>query len=294
VCGFDPVDIESLLYCPDYVVKGAGSAGIDPARIVDARRRADLIPVIRSILPADGPRLASRAKVERFLGDILQLVPEVHAVVGEAHGLYTRLAGGLAEWARRIDCEPFRLRVTGTAGSGKTQLALAAYRDALAAGGARSTSATTGRWPTTSRASPRPAARWPPTTSSATAPARPPVKVPDFSAARRLRPPRGPPRCHQPTPAEQFDELIVDEGQDFRPAWRDNLLRFLRSPAAAPGGSKTRCRTSTTARRWRCPAGWPAPTPTTAARRSSWPRSISTYSTTRPCASSSSAPRAAR
>ena len=28
VCGFDPVDIESLLYCPDYVVKGAGSAGI--------------------------------------------------------------------------------------------------------------------------------------------------------------------------------------------------------------------------------------------------------------------------
>jgi hypothetical protein len=107
------------------VVKGAGSAGIDPARIVDARRRADLIPVIRSILPADGPRLASRAKVERFLGDILQLVPEVHAVVGEAHGLYTRLAGGLAEWARRIDCEPFRLRVTGTAGSGKTQLAMA-------------------------------------------------------------------------------------------------------------------------------------------------------------------------
>ena len=118
VCGFDPVDIESLLYCPDYVVKGAGSAGIDPARIVDARRRADLIPVIRGILPADGPRLASRARVERFLGDILQLVPEVHAVVGEAHGLYTRLSGGLAEWARRIDFAPFRLRVIGTAGSG--------------------------------------------------------------------------------------------------------------------------------------------------------------------------------
>ena len=103
-------------------MKGAGSAGIDPARIVDFRRRADLIPVIRSILPADGPRLASRAKIERFLGDILQLVPEVHAVVGEAHGLYTRLSGGLAEWARRIDCEPFRLRVTGTAGSGKTHV----------------------------------------------------------------------------------------------------------------------------------------------------------------------------
>ena len=28
-----------------------------------------------------------------------------------------------------------------------------------------------------------------------------------------------------------MDELIIDEGQDFRPAWADNLLRFLR-----PGG----------------------------------------------------------
>ena len=36
---------------------------------------------------------------------------------------------------------------------------------------------------------------------------------------------------HRPTPAEQVDTLIVDEGQDFLPGWADNLLRFLR-----PGG----------------------------------------------------------
>jgi hypothetical protein len=91
----------------------------------------------------------SRAKVERFLGDVLQLVPEVHAVVGEAHAIYTRLSGGLAEWARRIECSP-RLRIIGTAGSGKTQLAMAAYRDALAAGRRPLTCATTAPWPTTS------------------------------------------------------------------------------------------------------------------------------------------------
>ncbi|MBP6799842.1 MAG: ATP-binding domain-containing protein [Zoogloea sp.] len=231
VCGFDPVDIESLLYCPDYVVKGAGSAGIDPARIVDARRRADLIPVIRSILPADGPRLASRAKVERFLGDILQLVPEVHAVVGEAHGLYTRLAGGLAEWARRIDCEPFRLRVTGTAGSGKTQLAMAVYRDALAAG-RRPLYVCYNRPLADHIALVAPAGGEVATYHQlADRLLRARGEVPDFSQPGAFARLEAALDAHQPTPAEQVDELIIDEGQDFRPAWADNLLRFLR-----PGG----------------------------------------------------------
>jgi hypothetical protein len=40
----EAVPVDALLYCPDYVVKGAGTAGIDPARIVDATRRDDLVP----------------------------------------------------------------------------------------------------------------------------------------------------------------------------------------------------------------------------------------------------------
>ena len=30
---------------------------------------------------------------------------------------------------------------------------------------------------------------------------------------------------------EHFDEVVIDEGQDFQPAWKDALLRWLR-----PGG----------------------------------------------------------
>ena len=49
-CKDDKPLLDSLLYCPDYKVKQPGSAGIDPARIVDASRREQLIPVIRSLL----------------------------------------------------------------------------------------------------------------------------------------------------------------------------------------------------------------------------------------------------
>src|SRR5690606_21489137 len=41
---------------------------------------------------------------------------------------------GLATWARQLELEPHRLRVVGTAGSGKTQLALDELRAASAAG----------------------------------------------------------------------------------------------------------------------------------------------------------------
>lgn len=126
--------IEYLLYCPDYTVKNPAVAGIDPARIVDARRRAQLLPLIRRLLPdADAPTPVAD-KLYRFLDETLELVPEIGAVAGEARALTTRLSGGLAVWGRRITCEPQRLRVVGTAGSGKTQLALAVFRDALEAG----------------------------------------------------------------------------------------------------------------------------------------------------------------
>ena len=55
-------------------------------------------------------------------------------MIGNAVTLVTRISGGLASWARRLEFSPFRLRIVGTAGSGKTQLALAEYRAALEAG----------------------------------------------------------------------------------------------------------------------------------------------------------------
>jgi len=224
-------DVDTLLYCPDYTVRQPGSAGVDPARIVDAGRREHLAAIVQSLL-REGPRdRVVLDSIHRFLADELELVPDVNAFIGQAEALYTRLAGGLAEWARRIDMEPFRLRVTGTAGSGKTQLAMAVLRDALEAG----------RRPLYVCYN-RPLADH----IALIAPSGGVVATYHQLCDRVLRAHGNVPDFSQPDAFERleqafcalepgedwrFDELIVDEGQDFRDEWRDALLRLLR-----PGG----------------------------------------------------------
>ncbi|WP_332672037.1 ATP-binding domain-containing protein [Aromatoleum sp.] len=226
-------DVDALLYCPDYLVRQPGSAGIDPSRIVDATKREHLPTIGQSLLRGDARDAVLLDGVHRFLADRFELVPDVGAVVGQADALYTRLAGGLAEWARRIEVEPFRLRVTGTAGSGKTQLALAVFRDALAAG--RRPLYVCYNRPLADRI-------------ALLAPAGGEVATyhqlcdrivrarserPDFAQPDAFARLEAAFRELEPGDDWRFDELIVDEGQDFREDWRDALLRLLRPAGRA-------------------------------------------------------------
>ncbi|MQY52340.1 ATP-binding domain-containing protein [Rhodocyclus gracilis] len=232
-CGGEPPRIEALLYCPDYTVREPGSAGIDPARIVDARRRDELLPLIRQLLPASGEVQPLRPKVLRFLGDILELVPEVNAIVGEAESLYTRLSGGLAHWARQIDCTPFRLRVVASAGTGKTQLAMAVFREALAAG-RRPLYVCYNRPLADHIAVIVPGggevATYHQLADRVSRTLGQPV---DFSRPGAFARLEGLLDHFTPDATWQFDALIVDEGQDFAPAWAANLLRLLRPEGRA-------------------------------------------------------------
>jgi hypothetical protein len=230
--GCENVSLDYLFYCPDYTVRNTQTAGIVPERIVDARRRDDLALVVGRIL-APGEDSDAARQVHRFLRDIVQLETDVSALIGRASALVTRISGGLAHWARQLEFAPYRLRVAGTAGSGKTQLALAEYRDALERG-------------------------------------RRPLYVcynrPLADHFQRIAPPGGlactlhmfcdqrvraagdVPDFNRPDVFEwlldrtaalpvdegwRFDTLIVDEGQDFTPFWRDMLLRHLRPEGRA-------------------------------------------------------------
>ncbi|PLZ03808.1 nuclease [Burkholderia sp. WAC0059] len=224
--------LEELLYCPDHVVKDAAIAGVNPARIVDATRRAQLASVVLGVLPADEAKLPCATKLHAFLADELALTPDTSALVGAAGTLVTRLSGGLATWARRLEFEPFRLRVSATAGSGKTQLAVQVMKDAVARG--RRTLYVSFNRPLAdhiARVAP-PGAKVANYHQLCDWVARDGGHVPDFDGPdvfgqleKRF--------AQTPIGARwQFDVLVVDEGQDFQQAWVDALARLL-APGAA-------------------------------------------------------------
>ncbi|RQQ51210.1 ATP-binding domain-containing protein [Burkholderia stagnalis] len=224
--------VDALLYCPDYAVRQAAIAGVPAERIVDAARKAQLAQVILQLLPADEPRFANAPKIHHFLADELALAPDTSALVGQAGTLVTRLSGGLAAWARQLEFTPFRLRVTGTAGSGKTQLAVQAMRDAVAAG--RRVLYVCFNRPLAdyiARIAP-PGAKIANYHQLCDWVVRDSGHTPDFQApdaferlAARF--------ADTPVPERwRFDVLIVDEGQDFHPSWAVALKRLL-----APDGA---------------------------------------------------------
>jgi len=221
------LSIDYLLYCPDYIVRDQQLAGIDPHHIIDASNKPKLARVIREALPLT-EKTDDFDRVTRFLGDTLNLRPDPSAMIGNAVQMVTRLSGGLATWARRLEFSPFRLHVIGTAGSGKTQLALAEYAAAIDAGlrplyvcfnrpladhierlvpnGGRVATFHTlsDAWLRAQDVTPDYAAHdvW--------------ERIETSMAGAAL------------PETWQYDVVIVDEGQDFSVAWRDIVLRMLK------------------------------------------------------------------
>jgi hypothetical protein len=221
---------DALLYCPDYTVKYPETAGLAPERIVDTTRRQQLCAIIQKLLPIREETAATQ-KIHRFLSDLIQLDTDVSALMGRARNMVTRVSGGLALWGRQLEFKPFRLRVIGTAGSGKTQLALAEYRATVEAG-KRPLYVCYNRPLADHFAQIAPAGGLVCTFHQlCDQRIRHVGETPDFTQAnafdhlfkRAAELPIGNPFL--------FDTVIVDEGQDFSEKWRDFIFRHARPDA---------------------------------------------------------------
>jgi hypothetical protein len=224
-----PIYVDSLLYCPDHKIKKIGTSGIDPDRIVDWNRKDQLVPIVKKILPASEVNSLLRDELHQFLSDVLELVPEVNAIVGQTGRLYTKVSGGLSEWAQKIEFSPFRLRVIGTAGSGKTQLALSAFRESIKLGrkplyicyNRSLADHISGIVPRGGEVS-----GYHQFGDRIAKLQGTPI---DFKKPQPFLQMEKVLDSYVPTQDQMFDDLIVDEGQDFKNTWSENLMRLLRS-----------------------------------------------------------------
>jgi hypothetical protein len=130
------LEIEPLLHLPLATLGGNLPSSINRSRVVDSSQDAGLVGIVKSILGGPDPRAAERRRyledIHDYLSQRIDATPQVALLGRAARDVTTRLSGGLATWADRLSMAPWRLRVNGTAGSGKTQLALRELRRARA------------------------------------------------------------------------------------------------------------------------------------------------------------------
>ncbi|MBF0159752.1 MAG: NERD domain-containing protein [Magnetococcales bacterium] len=131
----NPLAVDYLIYCPDYRIKVANAVALDSSRVVDAKDRDQLAQRIQKLLPAYvSPWPIWRERVAAFFQQTFEVVPDIHAFIHNQERQFTRLSGGMLAFFANLEMEPYRLRVSTAAGSGKTHLAKYFFDHALSHG----------------------------------------------------------------------------------------------------------------------------------------------------------------
>ena len=127
------VHVGAMLVLPDYFSQGS-SVGYPPDRMVDASQIDQLCQRISASFPVHALPEDQRQRVLDFLANRFEVRPDVATHIGQVQQATTQLASGLATWVPRITHAEQLYQIEATAGSGKTQLALALLSQAAAQG----------------------------------------------------------------------------------------------------------------------------------------------------------------
>lgn len=127
------VHVGALLVLPDHKIQGA-TVSYPPERVIDASQIDQLCQRISASFPAYALTEDQRQQVLSFLSNRFEVMPDVATHIGQVQQATTQLASGLATWVPRITHTDQIYQIEATAGSGKTQLALALLAQAAAQG----------------------------------------------------------------------------------------------------------------------------------------------------------------
>lgn len=115
--------IASILVLPDARIVSE-TVQWSKEQIVDVSEIDRLCTKVQEFLPPGLADESNQRSIIDFLSDDLCIEPDVTALIGSIESSTSRMADGLTTWVPRIRAESRVVRVVGTAGSGKTQLAL--------------------------------------------------------------------------------------------------------------------------------------------------------------------------
>ncbi len=224
--------LDYLLYCPEHALPEKERNKTTLRRVADAALANRLPKKVRELLKA-GRDNAHRRAIEDFFHWGMKLSPDVSSYLAAQEKTFLRLHGELAAGLDKLELHPYRLRVKGTAGSGKSLLALHFYQRLLAAG--RRPLLLCYNRPLADRlrlAAPEGGVvetfygwchRF---AESQGEKLEFPAQAREYSLLWERLLAR---LAELPVPeAGQFDALIVDEGQDFEADWYPLLKRFLK------------------------------------------------------------------
>ena len=231
--------MSTLMYLPDHHVQNIASLQLEKGQVLDAGRARELPAELERLLGLHPPNPEKHRRVMEFLEGQLLLAFDIGAALDNQEKVYRTFGNRLAHFVDALTFSPWRLHVQGAAGSGKTQLAGTQFGRALREG--RRALYVCFNRPLADRLSHALLARVPEGASGIIATvdrlselyhgetAAPPesyAQMTDRFVALRARAMSMPVK-----PEWVFDQVIVDEGQDFS-AQQAAFVEFL----LAPGG----------------------------------------------------------
>lgn len=127
------VHLSHMLVLPDLTVQ-TETVQWPRERILDSNDIGHVVSRVGELFASGQPNTEVQQRVVAFFANRFKVQTDVTALTSRLQQTSTRLSAGLATWVPRISTPAGLLRIIGTAGSGKTQLALQLLHDADASG----------------------------------------------------------------------------------------------------------------------------------------------------------------
>ena len=220
--------LSKCLVLPDYTLDQAPLIAFSRDRIIDAHAYNQLGVLVRGFLAA-GNGKADVEALRHFLNNEFRVTADLTVLRNQIQTTTRRLADGLATWGTRITSPSGAIRVQATAGSGKTQLALRLMVEASHAGQSI-------LYACFNRTLADHVGHLAPTRALvanfhelAVEHYRRHHQEPDFSADGIFNTVEQAYLGDSASFEPHYDLLIIDEGQDFSPAWVECLLAQLKA-----------------------------------------------------------------